>query len=216
MTLPHSAVIGDWLIGGAEAIALVVIVLGLTQTAFYLVQLVYAAIALGTRPPVPRATLWRRYSEQAPAISVLAPAFNEELSIVESVRSLLALQYPDFEVVVINDGSSDTTLAKLIESFGLREVERYVDEAVDHAPVRGFYASRAFPRLLVVDKENGGKADALNAGINCCRTPLFCAIDADSILEAFRREAADLGDAQARRCMHVSLKFAIPRRCLAF
>lgn len=185
MIIPHSEAIGEWMNAGAEAIALVVIVMGLAQTAFNLVQLIYAGIALGTRPPVPRgATLWRRYSEQAPAISVLAPAFNEELSIVESVRSLLALQYPDFEVVVINDGSSDGTLTKLVESFGLRKVERYVDEAVEHAPVRGFYASRAIPRLLVVDKENGGKADALNAGINCSRTPLFCAIDADSILEA--------------------------------
>ena len=185
MIFSYSGAIGEGMIAGAEAIALIVIVMGLAQTAFYLVQLVYAAIALGTRPPVPRsATLWRRYSEQAPAISVLAPAFNEELSIVESVRSLLALQYPDFEVVVINDGSQDGTLATLVESFGLHRVERYVDEAVEHAPIRGFYASPTVPRLLVDDKENGGKADALNAGINCSRTPLFCAIDADSILEA--------------------------------
>jgi len=185
MIFSYSGAIGEGMIAGVEAIALIVIVMGLAQTAFYLVQLVYAAIALGTRPPVPRsATLWRRYSEQAPAISVLAPAFNEELSIVESVRSLLALQYPDFEVVVINDGSQDGTLATLVESFGLHRVERYVDEAVEHAPIRGFYASPTVPRLLVVDKENGGKADALNAGINCSRTPLFCAIDADSILEA--------------------------------
>jgi len=174
-----------WMSAGAEAIALVVIATGLMQTGFYLIQLIYAAFALATRPPVPRSgTLWRRYSEQAPGISVLAPAFNEELSIVESVRSLLALQYPDFEVIVINDGSRDQTLPRLVENFGLREVARYVDEGVEHAPIRGFYASSDIPRLLVVDKENGGKADALNAGINCCRSSLFCAIDADSILES--------------------------------
>lgn len=176
--------IDGWMVDGAEIIAIVVIVTGLLQTAFYLVQLVYAGIALGSRPPVPRsATLWRRYSEQAPAISVLAPAFNEQLTIVESVRSLLALQYPDFEVIVINDGSKDDTLTTLIDEFGLAKVERYIDDAVVHAGIRGFYASRALPRLLVVDKENGGKADALNAGINCSRTTLLCAIDADSILE---------------------------------
>ncbi|RPF72683.1 glycosyltransferase family 2 protein [Aurantiacibacter spongiae] len=169
----------------AEAIALVVIVTGLLQTAFYFVQLVYAGAALAGRPPVPRsATLWRRYSEQAPAISVLAPAYNEELNIVESTRSLLALQYPDFEVIVINDGSKDATLQRLIDAYGLARVDRFVDGAVAHADIRGFYASPDVPRLLVVDKENGGKADALNAGINCCRTSLFCAIDADSILES--------------------------------
>ncbi|ALE17388.1 glycosyl transferase, group 2 family protein [Altererythrobacter epoxidivorans] len=173
-----------WMVASAEAIAAVVIVTGILQTAFNFVLLLYAAAALGSRPPVPRsATLWRRYSEQAPAISVLAPAFNEELTIVESTRSLLALQYPDFEVIVINDGSNDGTLARLIAEFNLEQVDRYVDRSVDHAEIRGFYASPRLPRLLVVDKINGGKADALNAGINCSRTELFCAIDADSLLE---------------------------------
>jgi cellulose synthase/poly-beta-1,6-N-acetylglucosamine synthase-like glycosyltransferase len=175
----------EWMVDAASAIAAVVIVTGLAQTLFYIVQLVYAAAALSTRPPIPRgATLWRRYSDQAPAISVLAPAYNEELTIVESIRSLLALQYPDFEVLVINDGSKDGTLQRVIGEFGLGRVDRFVDDAVTHAPIRGFYASPALPRLLVIDKENGGKADALNAGINTCRTSLFCAIDADSILEA--------------------------------
>ena len=174
-----------WMITSAEIIAAVVIVTGLLQTVFYFVLLLYAGVALGTRPPVPRsATLWRRYSEQAPGISVLAPAYNEELTIVESTRSLLALQYPDFEVIVINDGSKDGTLARLIGEFGLERVDRFVDGSVDHADIRGFYGSARLPRLLVVDKENGGKSDALNAGINCCRTALFCAIDADSILES--------------------------------
>ena len=174
-----------WMIASAETIAAVVIVTGLLQTVFYFVLLLYAGAALGTRPPVPRsATLWRRYSEQAPGISVLAPAYNEELTIVESTRSLLSLQYPDFEVIVINDGSKDGTLARLISEFGLERVDRFVDGSVQHADIRGFYGSAKLPRLLVVDKENGGKSDALNAGINCCRTALFCAIDADSILES--------------------------------
>lgn len=174
----------EWMLNGAQAIALVVIVTGLAQTAFYIVQLVFAALALSSRPPVPRsATLWRRYADQAPPIAVLAPAYNEELSVVESVRSLLALHYPDFEVLLINDGSSDGTLARVIDAFGLSRVDRYIGRAVEHAPIRGLYASPAYPRLLVIDKENGGKADALNAGINSARSELFCAIDADSILE---------------------------------
>ena len=177
--------IGMAMVQGAEVIAFVVIATGLLQTVFYFAQLFYAGLALASRPPVARgATLWRRYSEQAPGISVLAPAFNEELNIVESTRSLLALQYPEFEVIVINDGSKDGTLAQLIEAFGLEKVDRYIDKAVAHAEIRAFYASPSLPQLLVIDKENGGKADALNAGINCCRTSLFCAIDADSILES--------------------------------
>jgi cellulose synthase/poly-beta-1,6-N-acetylglucosamine synthase-like glycosyltransferase len=172
------------MVASAEVIAAVVIVTGLLQVGFYIIQLAFAAFALSSRPPVPRgATLWRRYSDQTPPISLLAPAFNEELNVVESVRSLLSLQYPDFEVLLINDGSNDGTLARAIEAFELRRVERYVDDRLQHAQIRGFYASPALPRLLVIDKENGGKADALNAGINSCRTSLFCAIDADSILE---------------------------------
>lgn len=185
MSAPLTPDVAAWMIASAEAIAAVVIVTGLLQVGFYVVQLIFAAFALSNRPPVPRgATLWRRYSDQAPPISVLAPAFNEELTVVESVRSLLALQYPDFEVLLINDGSMDGTLKRVITEFGLERVDRYVDDAVSHAPVRGFYASPSLPRLLVIDKENGGKADALNAGINACRTSLFCAIDADSILES--------------------------------
>ena len=174
-----------WAANAASVIALLVIVTGLLQTAFYLVLLVFAGFALGTRPPIGKASvLWRRYADEAPAIAVLAPAFNEELSIVESVRSLLALHYPTFEVIVINDGSTDRTLNRLIEEFALTEVDRYYEEAVEHQPIRGLYASSRLPRLLVIDKENGGKSDALNAGINLARSPIFCSMDADSLLEA--------------------------------
>lgn len=174
-----------WAVQSATAIALIVIVTGLIQTVFYIVQLVYAAIALGRRPPIARSSvLWRRYGEQAPPVAVLAPAFNEQVTIVESVRSLLALQYPDFEVIVINDGSKDATLQRMLDHFGLTSVDRYHDLIVAHQPIRGLYASPRIPRLLVIDKENGGKSDALNAGINLARAPLFCSIDADSLLES--------------------------------
>ncbi|MDT9600677.1 glycosyltransferase family 2 protein [Sphingosinicella rhizophila] len=173
-----------WAIQVATLIAWIVITTGLLQTGFYIVQLVYAGISLAARPPIARASLlWRRYADQAPAIAVLAPAFNEEVTIVESVNSLLALQYPDFEVIVINDGSKDNTLQRMIDHFGVAPVDRFHDITVAHNPIRGLYASARIPRLLVVDKENGGKSDALNAGINVARAPLFCSIDADSLLE---------------------------------
>lgn len=174
----------EWVRWVSEAVAMVVIVTGLLQSGFYIVQLIYAAIALSTRPPIARASiLWRRYADEAPGIAVLAPAYNEELTIIESVNSLLALHYPQFEVLVINDGSSDSTLKTVVDHFGLSRVERYYERAVDHQPIRGLYASPLIPRLVVIDKENGGKSDALNAGINVARMPVFCSIDADSLLE---------------------------------
>ncbi len=118
-----------------------------------------------------------------PPISVLMPAFNEEATIRTSVRSMLQLQYPEFEVVVINDGSKDATLAVLSEEFDLIAYPEPLRQAVPHKPVVGIYRSRRYPNLKVIDKQNGGKADALNAGINAARHGLFCGVDADSILQ---------------------------------
>jgi len=116
-------------------------------------------------------------------VSIIVPAYNEELTIVESVRSMLQLRYPDVSVIVTNDGSKDRTIDVLIEAFSLQPVVRAYEPAVPCAAVRGLYGSPLYPNLLVVDKENGGRADAINAAINYCRTPLFCAVDADSLLE---------------------------------
>jgi cellulose synthase/poly-beta-1,6-N-acetylglucosamine synthase-like glycosyltransferase len=128
---------------------------------------------------------WRRII-QSPLtipISILAPAYNEAQSIVESVHSLLALEYPRHEVVVINDGSKDATLEILIEHFSLTRIPVQVESSLACQPIRAIYRSADYPALVVVDKQNGGKADALNAGINVARFSLFCAIDADSVLE---------------------------------
>lgn len=119
----------------------------------------------------------------APPITLISPAYNEEATIVEAVRSLLSLNYPDFEVLVCNDGSKDRSLETLREAFNLEPVARVPMGDIPTQPVRGTYRSRRYPNLWVLDKENGGKADALNAGINHCRSALFCAMDADTILE---------------------------------
>ncbi len=119
----------------------------------------------------------------APPVSLLVPAYNEEATIVESIRSLMQLRYPVFEMVVVNDGSKDATLARLVEAFGLRRSYRTLRARVPRERVRGVYSSPDYPALVVLDLENGGKARALNIALAFSRHPLFCAIDADSILE---------------------------------
>jgi cellulose synthase/poly-beta-1,6-N-acetylglucosamine synthase-like glycosyltransferase len=122
-------------------------------------------------------------SPLTPPISVLAPAFNEEANVVDNVRSLLMLDYPLFEVILVNDGSSDRTLGRLMDAFDLRQSARSFERTLPCQAIRGVYDSPTYSNLVVVDKDNGGKADALNAGLNLSLYPLFCAIDADSILE---------------------------------
>ena len=116
-------------------------------------------------------------------ISVLVPAHDEEKTIVETVRSLLTVNYGEFEVIVVNDGSTDFTLARLTESYELRRMDRVYKRSIPTTPVRAVYGSLVHPNLIVIDKAKGGKSDALNAGINVARYPLICSIDADSIIE---------------------------------
>ncbi len=117
-------------------------------------------------------------------ISVIMPAYNESSTIITSTRAMLQLEYPDYEVLVVNDGSKDDTLEKLKAEFELKPFPEAYRQRVPCKPVRGVYCSPRYPALRVIDKENGGsKADAMNAGINACRYPLFCAVDADSVLE---------------------------------
>jgi len=117
-------------------------------------------------------------------VSVLISAHNEEKSVAESVRSILSLDYPEFEVIVINDGSTDSTLAVLASEFQLERREAIVRRSIQEAGViRAIYASASVPNLVVIDKEHGGKSEALNAGINVSRYPLFCTMDADAMFQ---------------------------------
>jgi cellulose synthase/poly-beta-1,6-N-acetylglucosamine synthase-like glycosyltransferase len=118
-----------------------------------------------------------------PSVSVLSPAYNEEVTIAESLKSQLNLDYPELEVIVINDGSRDGTMEVLKREFKLKKTKRSPGKPLKTQKVRGVYRSKIHGNLWVIDKENGGKADALNAGINFSRSRLFCAIDADSLLE---------------------------------
>jgi cellulose synthase/poly-beta-1,6-N-acetylglucosamine synthase-like glycosyltransferase len=115
-------------------------------------------------------------------ISVLMPAYNEGRTVIECVRSVLSLDYPEHEVIVINDGSTDDTLALLRREFGLEQRGSVFRRSLKvRGAIRGIYRSASVPNLLVIDKEHAGKSEALNAGINLSRYPLFCTIDADSL-----------------------------------
>jgi cellulose synthase/poly-beta-1,6-N-acetylglucosamine synthase-like glycosyltransferase len=123
------------------------------------------------------------YSRLMPPVTVVIPAYNEETTIISTVDSVLQLDYPNLEVVVVNDGSTDETLDRLQEEYDLREEPIAYAQSIETEPLHALYRSRTQSDLSVIDKENGGKADALNAGINAAEAPYVCCIDADSILE---------------------------------
>lgn len=166
-------VVGEWLVLGYF--------LGLHLTYIGLNVLAFVSISrstlrrFGARPPTD--------PDLMPPVSIVIPAYNEESTIVASVLSVLQLTYPNFEVVVVNDGSRDGTLAALAAAFHLESYGEAYRDRVRTAEVRGFYVSRRYRNLRVVDKENGGRADAINVGVNAARYPLFCTIDADSLLQ---------------------------------
>ena len=116
-------------------------------------------------------------------ISIIVPAYNEEAGILDSIYSLLSLRYPQTQLLVVNDGSTDHTLNTVIERFRMKKVNTIIREQLKTKPILGIYQSEIHPLLWLIDKQNGGKADALNAGINVAKYPYFCSIDGDSILE---------------------------------
>ncbi len=115
--------------------------------------------------------------------TVIIPAYNEEKVIIGTVEAALALRYPQHEVIVVNDGSADATVQRLVEHFGLRRVSKVGPKHLQTQPVRAVYESFEHPELLVIDKENGQRADAINAAVNFARYPLLCIMDADCIFE---------------------------------
>lgn len=124
-------------------------------------------------------------SEFAPKLSLIAPAYNEGFTIEENVKSLLSLNYNNYQVIVVNDGSKDNSMEILIRTYDLVLTELEVHSKIETKKIKGLYRSRnaAFKKLIVVDKENGGKADALNAGLNIAEYPYVVCIDVDCILD---------------------------------
>ncbi len=122
-------------------------------------------------------------SPVTPPVALIVPAHNEEDAIVQTVMSLLEIQYPEKELIVVDDGSTDGTVQKLVDQFHLLKMDLIYRETAKCKAPTAFYYNPERPELIVLSKPNGGKADALNAGINMARSPYFCTVDADSIIE---------------------------------
>lgn len=116
-------------------------------------------------------------------ISIVVPAYNEEQTVIRTVDSLLGTDYPEYEILVVNDGSKDETLATLLKTYQAQPIHQIMKMTLPTQEVRQIYQSDLFPHLLIIDKENGGKFDALNVGINCSIYPFIGALDADSMIE---------------------------------
>ncbi|MDV6378306.1 glycosyltransferase [Sporosarcina sp. GW1-11] len=116
-------------------------------------------------------------------VTVIVPAYNEQVGVLGNIYSLLALEYPEFEILVVNDGSTDETEALVIKQFDMKPLKKVIHQQLDTKPIQAIYQSEIHPNLRLITKENGGKADALNAGINVSKYPYFCSVDGDSMLD---------------------------------
>nr|WP_245996276.1 glycosyltransferase [Paenibacillus taihuensis] len=157
----------------------------LLATAFYLIMFLFSFLSMRREYKLNRFRSHEALLNIAftKPVSVIVPAHNEKEGIIESIRSLLGLHYPEFEIIVVNDGSTDGTREQVMEHFRMVPVDRTVRQMLHTEEVTEVYQSQQLPHLFMLDKRNGGKADALNAGINYAKYSYFCSIDGDSILE---------------------------------
>ena len=164
---------------------LVILVYFLALNSFYAVLLICSIPEIWEQTRLAEDEDFQRLmqSDALPPITILVPAYNESATVEASVTAILTLEYRNYEVVVVNDGSKDDTIDRLRQAFDLYEIPRIYPETLLTKPLRAVYRSRSRSRLTVIDKENGGKADSLNAAINGSRFPLVIAVDADTLIE---------------------------------
>lgn len=169
----------------AEWMGIILILYFILLNTFYLLQGLFSVNMLKRYFRQIRAedNIGLTHEANLPPVSILVPSYNEEKNCCDTIEALLELNYPNYEVILINDGSTDQTLACLNAHFQLKPALHINVSKLSTAPIKEVYHSALDPRIWVIDKENGGKADALNAGINYCNSPYFCAVDADTLLE---------------------------------
>lgn len=182
--MTENAEITALILSVANPVMLMILATGVFQYVLYLAQLVVALVVLhkerSGRQQLRRFELSNRL---LPPVSLIVPAYNEGHFIADCVNSMLAMNYDALELIVVDDGSEDDTFVALESQFDLRPVETEQDPAFEHRPIAGVYESGRYPNLIVVRKENGGRADAVNAGLAVSRAQIYCAMDADSFME---------------------------------
>jgi cellulose synthase/poly-beta-1,6-N-acetylglucosamine synthase-like glycosyltransferase len=153
---------------------------------FYSSILFISAFALRKEFQLDRKQTYEDYLSEynSKPISIIVPAYNEEVGIIQSVRSLLSINYPTYEIIVVNDGSKDQTLEVMLNHYDMVEIHKVIRKQIETKPIKRIYQSRLLPYLYLVDKDNGGKADALNVGLNISHFPYVCSLDGDSVLES--------------------------------
>lgn len=151
----------------------------------YAVMLFFALLQLGKQYRLNKEEIEEDHIDAiySKPVSIIVPAYNEEIGIVNNIHSLLSLRYPETEIIVVNDGSTDRTQEIVINQFQMKPIQKIVRQQISTEPVLNMFQSEIHPNLILVEKKNGGKADALNVGINLSKYPYFCSIDGDSILE---------------------------------
>lgn len=171
-----------------ELVGIIVLLYSFAIVSSYLVMTVLSALELRDHQ---RKNKFADYldiitSPVSPSVSIIAPAYNEGMTIVQNARSLLSLHYSKYEVIIVNDGSKDDSVQRMIESFDLVKTNYAYYPSIESMPVRAIYKSKnsSYSRLTLIDKENGGKADALNVGINFSSMDVIACIDVDCILSA--------------------------------
>jgi len=157
----------------------------LLLTTIYIFQLVVSYFGIRSNNNKKLAADFEHYidSDNLLPVSVLVPAYNEQENIVKNIHWLLDMDYPEYEIILINDGSTDSTHDNVLKGFGLKKIDYAIKVSLLAKEIRGIYFNPQYPNLIYVDKENGGKSDALNAGINVSQYPLFVCLDADSMIE---------------------------------
>lgn len=152
---------------------------------FYTIILFFSTLQIRKEYRLSKTEPFKDYMDEnfTRPVSIIVPAYNEEMGVVQSVRSLLTINYPQFEIIVVNDGSKDRTLQIMLEQYDMVRVNKVVRKQLETEETKAVYQSKVLPNLYLIDKNNGGKADALNAGLNFAHYPYFCSLDGDSILE---------------------------------
>lgn len=167
-------------------ITLCILIFTLVVIVFYTIMLFFSFVHFKKDYRLDEKKEHRNYHRQiySKAVSIIVPAYNEEINVIQSIRSFFCLKYPRFEIIVVNDGSTDHTLPLLIEHFKMVKINKINRKHIQTKEIIAVYKSTLLPNLILIDKINGGKSDALNAGINYSKYSYLCSVDADSILES--------------------------------